>query len=99
NLSLAQQAEFAYGVLKAMGIQRYAPKVLLVGHGSHTTNNLHAAGLECGACGGQSGEVNVRVLAQLLNDEKVREQVASKGITIPSVTEFVAALHNTTTDH
>ncbi|RZF82947.1 DUF2309 domain-containing protein [Pseudoalteromonas sp. CO325X] len=99
NLSLAQQAEFAYGVLKAMGIQRYAPKVLLVGHGSHTTNNLHAAGLECGACGGQSGEVNVRVLAQLLNDEQVREQVASKGITIPSVTEFVAALHNTTTDH
>ena len=33
-----------------------APVVLLVGHGSETKNNAHAAGLDCGACNGQRGD-------------------------------------------
>ncbi len=98
-LSVDDQALLAKGVLDTMGLRYYAPTVLLVGHGSHSCNNLQSAGLECGACGGQTGEVNVRVLAQLLNDTQVREALAKLGHEIPSNTQFVAALHNTMTDH
>lgn len=86
-------------VLHAMGLDRHlAPLVLLVGHGSQSNNNAHAAALDCGACCGQTGEVNARVLAQLLNEPGVRSGLQSVGIVIPAQTVFVAALHNTTTD-
>lgn len=98
-LSVEDKAGLAKGILHAMGLKEFAPTVLLVGHGSHTTNNLHAAGLDCGACGGQTGEVNVRVLAHLLNDKAVRTELANMDVNVPADTQFVAALHNTTTDH
>ncbi len=98
-LSTEDKGQLAKGILHAMGLSSFAPTVLLVGHGSHTTNNLHAAGLDCGACGGQTGEVNVRVLAQLLNDSEVRSYLAQNDVVIPESTVFVAAIHNTTTDH
>ena len=89
----------AAGVLHAMGLERdFAPLVLLVGHGSQSANNAHAAALDCGACCGQTGEVNARGLAQLLNEPSVRVGLHSKGIVVPEHTCFVAALHNTTTD-
>jgi uncharacterized protein YbcC (UPF0753/DUF2309 family) len=99
SLTTEDKASLAQGILDTMGIKYYAPTVLLVGHGSHTSNNLHAAAYECGACGGQSGEVNVKVLAALLNDPKVRSCLKDKQVMIPDNTQFVAALHNTTTDH
>ncbi|HEX7689382.1 MAG TPA: putative inorganic carbon transporter subunit DabA, partial [Burkholderiaceae bacterium] len=92
-------AELAHSVLRAMGLlQDFPALVLLVGHGSRTTNNPHAAGLACGACGGQSGELNARVLAALLNDREVRGRLAALGIAIPDATHFLAALHDTVTD-
>lgn len=97
-LSIEAQADLAMKVLHLMGLTEFAPTVLIVGHGSQSNNNLHAGCLECGACGGQSGEVNSRVLAGLLNDPAVRTQMAASGVQIPESTRFVAALHNTTTD-
>ncbi|NDW20508.1 YbcC family protein [Alteromonas hispanica] len=97
-ISLDDKVALAAGALKMMGMSKFSPTVLLVGHGSKSRNNLHAAGLDCGACGGQSGEVNVRVLAQLLNDEKVRDVLQSMGYKIAGNTRFIPALHNTTTD-
>ena len=44
------------------------------------------------------GEVNARLLAQLLNDRDVRAGLMSQGITIQDDTLFLAALHDTTTD-
>jgi len=99
-LSLDEKVNLVSGVLKGLGLtEQFAPTVLLLGHGSETRNNLHASGLDCGACGGQTGEVNVRVLASLLNDKALRQKLLEKaGIKIPAKTRFIAGLHNTTTD-
>ena len=95
----AALAGLAAGIMRAMNLlDNFAKRVLFVGHASCTTNNPHAAGLDCGACGGQSGEVNVRVLAQVLNSEGVRVALKYHDIYIPEDTKFVACLHNTTTD-
>jgi uncharacterized protein YbcC (UPF0753/DUF2309 family) len=96
---IEDRVTLAARVLHAMGLEAgFAPLVLLVGHGSQSANNAHAAALDCGACCGQTGEVNARVLAQLLNDPAVRDGLAARGVIIPESTWFVAALHNTTTD-
>ena len=99
GLDVAARTDLAARVLHAMGLDhQVAPVVVLAGHGSQSVNNPHAAGLDCGACCGQTGEVNARVLAQILNDTSVRAGLLDKGIPIPEATVFVAALHNTTTD-
>ncbi|MCE2744492.1 MAG: DUF2309 domain-containing protein [Burkholderiales bacterium] len=99
GLDLQSKTQLAAQVLNAMGLKTHiAPLVLLVGHGSQTTNNAHAASLDCGACCGQTGEVNARALAHLLNDSQVRSNLENNGFSIPASTWFVAGLHNTTTD-
>ncbi|WP_019701464.1 YbcC family protein [Paracidovorax oryzae] len=99
GLPLQERAALAARVLKALGLARgAAPLVMLVGHGSQSANNAQAAALDCGACCGQTGEVNARALALLLNDAEVRGALPALGIALPESTCFVAALHNTTTD-
>ncbi len=95
----AARLDAAEGVLRALSLTHdFAPLVLLAGHGSSTVNNPHAAGLDCGACGGHTGESNARVAAAVLNDPAVREGLVARGITIPPGTRFLAGLHDTTTD-
>ena len=96
---LQSRCDMAAGILGAIGVTKdFARIVLLAGHGSQTANNPHAAGLDCGACGGQTGEVNARALAALLNDAAVRTALIAKNILIPASTWFLGGLHNTTTD-
>ncbi len=99
GLDLEARVSLAARVLHAMGLEKnLASLVLLVGHGSQSANNAHAAALDCGACCGQTGEVNARSLAQLLNEPAVRQGLQAQGLAITEHTWFVAALHNTTTD-
>ena len=99
GLDLDSQVALAAGVLRGMGLTgQLAPLVLLVGHGSQSHNNAHAASLDCGACCGQTGEVNARSLAHLLNDPQVRAGLAARRLMVPPACRFIAALHNTTTD-
>ena len=86
-------------VLKAMSMtDNFARLVLLAGHGASTVNNPHATGLDCGACGGHTGEANARVAAAVLNDAAVRTALGGRGIHVPADTIFLAGLHDTTTD-
>ncbi len=99
RIDLEAKCELAAGMLRGMSLTRgLARVVMLAGHGSTTRNNPHAAGLDCGACCGQTGEVNARVAAALLNEPAVRAGLIERGIDVPSSTWFIAALHDTTTD-
>ncbi|MEL7728110.1 DUF2309 domain-containing protein [Citromicrobium bathyomarinum] len=99
ELDLQTRIDSAETVLRAMSLtDGFARLVLLAGHGAHVVNNPHASGLQCGACGGYSGDVNARLLAQLLNDRTVRAGLAERNIAIPEDTVFVGALHDTATD-
>ncbi|MBL3824069.1 MULTISPECIES: YbcC family protein [unclassified Marinobacter] len=98
-LSDAEKVALAANMLRGMSLTKgFAPLLVLVGHGSHTDNNPNQAGLDCGACGGQSGGVNARLAARLVNDPQVRAGLAAEGIKIPDFTWVVAAEHCTATD-
>ncbi len=99
SLTLPERVAMAEFILRGLGLtQGVAPIVLLVGHGSSTTNNPHRAGLDCGACAGQTGEVNARAAASLLNDPPVRKALVEKGWDLDPKACFLPALHDTTTD-
>ncbi|MFY7958797.1 MAG: YbcC family protein, partial [Elsteraceae bacterium] len=94
-----QKLDMAEAVLRAMSMTKgFSRLVLLTGHGSTTVNNPHASGLDCGACGGHTGEANARVAAAILNDPEVRAGLVDRGVTITPDTWFLGCLHDTTTD-
>ena len=93
------RAAIAAGALRNMGLtSNFSRIVLICGHGSQSVNNPYASGLDCGACGGNAGDINARLAAATLNDPAVRAQLSQQGLSIPPDTFFLAGLHNTTTD-
>ncbi|MDE2317152.1 MAG: DUF2309 family protein, partial [Xanthomonadaceae bacterium] len=100
GMTLEARVRLAEGALRGMSLHPHVARlVLLAGHGASSVNNPHASGLDCGACGGHSGEANARVAAAVLNDPQVRKALNARGIGIPGDTWFLGALHDTTTDH
>ncbi len=99
-LPLETKLTLAAGALRHMGMAKggLSRLVLLCGHGSTTENNPYGSSLDCGACGGHTGEANARTAADILNDPAVRKGLFDRGIIIPEETLFLAGLHNTTTD-
>lgn len=99
GLTAEEQNATAETVLRMMGLtENFARLVVVTGHTSQSDNNPYEAALNCGACGGNSGEPNARLFAAIANKSQVREYLAKNGIEIPQDTHFIGAVHNTTTD-
>ena len=99
GLSHEAKVLYAEAAFRLMGwTDTFAPIVVFAGHGCQTPNNPYKSSLDCGACAGNPGGPNARVLAALCNDEAVREALRERGIDVPDDTVFLAGQHNTTTD-
>lgn len=99
GIPLPARVDLAAGILKNMGLRdTFARLVLLCGHEGRSANNPHAAGLDCGACGGHGGAINARVAAALLDDPAVRDGLEARGLAVPADTRFVAGVHDTSVD-
>jgi uncharacterized protein len=98
GFALEERVSFAKNVVRTMGLTRFAPLVVLCGHGSYNINNPHASSYDCGACGGAPGGPSARVVVAFLNDPAVRAGLRQHDITVPGDTHFVAAQHDTVSD-
>ncbi|MFC7042507.1 DUF2309 domain-containing protein [Halonotius sp. GCM10025705] len=98
GLTTDEKVEYAATAFELMGIETFSRVVAFVGHASETENNPYDSSLDCGACAGNPGGPNARVLAAICNDEAVHDELRDQGHAIPEDTVFVAGEHNTTTD-
>ena len=99
GFSVEEMAGIGERALRDLGMTADYPRlVLFLGHGSAGMNNPHKAAYDCGACSGNPGGPNARALAAMLNDGRVRERLARRGLDVPRETVFLGGLHNTGAD-
>ncbi|EMA59146.1 DUF2309 domain-containing protein [Halorubrum lipolyticum] len=98
GLTREERVEYAATAFDLMGWTEFGRLVAFVGHASETTNNPYDSSLDCGACAGNPGGPNARVLAEICNDPDVTAALRDRGFEIPEDTVFLAGEHNTTTD-
>jgi hypothetical protein len=99
GFSYPEMADKIEGLLRNIGLTKnFAPLVVVVAHGSSSTNNPHFAAYDCGACSGKPGAPNARAFAWMANQRQLRDILRERGIDIPDHSFFVGALHNTSRD-
>ncbi len=99
GFTLVEMANMIERLTGDLGIQnRFAPLIIVFGHGSSSLNNPHESAYNCGACGGGKGGPNARAVAQMANDPRVRAILKERGLVIPDSTLFVGGYHNTCDD-
>src|SRR6056297_1086 len=98
GLTREERVEYAATAFELMGWEEFGRLVVFAGHAAETANNPHGSSLDCGACAGNPGGPNARVLAAICNDPAVRTGLRERGHDVPDDAVFLAAEHNTTTD-
>jgi uncharacterized protein YbcC (UPF0753/DUF2309 family) len=98
GMTTEEKVEYAETAFSLMGWEQFGRLVVFTGHASETANNPFDSSLDCGACAGNPGGPNARVLATICNDSEVQATLRERGFEIPDDTVFVAGEHNTTTD-
>jgi hypothetical protein len=99
GFSLDEMANTGELALRDIGLTSgFSRIVMFLGHGSFCLNNPHKSAYDCGACSGGAGGPNARALAAMLNDVRVRQILAGRGLEIPNNTLFLGGLHNTCDD-
>lgn len=94
-----EMAKIVQSILNMCGIQKdFCKLVIVMGHGSSSTNNPFRQAYGCGACGGNAGISNSRVFSKMANDVEVRQHLNALGIVIPKETYFASGFHDTCTD-
>jgi uncharacterized protein YbcC (UPF0753/DUF2309 family) len=98
GLTTEEKVEYAATAFDLMGWEEFGRLVVFTGHASETANNPYDSSLDCGACAGNPGGPNARVLATICNDPEVQAELRERGHEVPEDTVFLAGQHNTTTD-
>ncbi|MFB6123077.1 MAG: DUF2309 domain-containing protein [Haloferacaceae archaeon] len=98
GLTTEEKVEYAATAFELMGWEEFGRLVVFTGHASETANNPYDSSLDCGACAGNPGGPNARVLAAICNDAEVKTRLRERGFDVPGDTVFLAAQHNTTID-
>ncbi|QWC18298.1 DUF2309 domain-containing protein [Halorubrum sp. 2020YC2] len=98
GLTRDERVEYAATAFELMGWEAFGRLVVFAGHAAETANNPYGSSLDCGACAGNPGGPNARVLAAICNDPEVKAGLRERGHDVPDDTVFLAAEHNTTTD-
>src|SRR5262249_1848465 len=81
GFTVREMSDIVRRVLEDIGIRdRLSSLVFVIGHGSISLNNPHESAHDCGACGGGRGGPNARAFAQMANDPRVRQVLASEGL-------------------
>lgn len=94
----AEQVDAVASALVGFGIAKAAPLVVILGHAARTTNNPYQMSYGCGACAGNPGGQNARLLAAMANRPAVRRELAARGLVVPDDTWFLGAEHDTAAD-
>ena len=98
GLTREEKVEYAATAFELMGWTEFGRLVVFTGHASETANNPYDSSLDCGACAGNPGGPNARVLANICADPEVKAALRERGFDVPDDTVFLAGEHNTTTD-
>ncbi len=99
GFSVDEMADLSERFLRDIGLTSgFARLIFFIGHGSACQNNPHKSTYDCGACTGNPGGPNGRVLAAMLNHPKVRSLLVTRGLAITDATHFIGGLHNTCDD-